>query len=110
MIGVVLVLASLLSVGGQLCQKQATRPLTAGGRRRHLMLWLGLALICMGAAMVLWLLVLQTLPVGIAYPMLSLNFVWVTLAAGKSGMNRFRPPLVGRRIDYQRHYHSGSAA
>lgn len=107
MIGVVLVLASLLSVGGQLCQKQATRPLTAGGRRRHLMLWLGLALICMGAAMVLWLLVLQTLPVGIAYPMLSLNFVWVTLAAGKSGMNRFRPPLVGRRIDYQRHYHSG---
>ncbi|EJS1836329.1 4-amino-4-deoxy-L-arabinose-phosphoundecaprenol flippase subunit ArnE [Salmonella enterica] len=37
----------------------------------------------MGAAMVLWLLVLQTLPVGIAYPMLSLNFVWVTLAAWK---------------------------
>ncbi|HCM3554290.1 TPA: 4-amino-4-deoxy-L-arabinose-phospho-UDP flippase, partial [Salmonella enterica subsp. enterica serovar Minnesota] len=33
MIGVVLVLASLLSVGGQLCQKQATRPLTTGGRR-----------------------------------------------------------------------------
>ncbi|EDW1220241.1 EamA family transporter, partial [Salmonella enterica] len=28
-------------------------------------------------------LVLQTLPVGIAYPMLSLNFVWVTLAAWK---------------------------
>ncbi|EAW8140406.1 4-amino-4-deoxy-L-arabinose-phospho-UDP flippase, partial [Salmonella enterica subsp. enterica serovar Newport] len=27
MIGVILVLASLLSVGGQLCQKQATRPL-----------------------------------------------------------------------------------
>ncbi|MCQ7043976.1 4-amino-4-deoxy-L-arabinose-phospho-UDP flippase, partial [Escherichia coli] len=26
MIGIVLVLASLLSVGGQLCQKQATRP------------------------------------------------------------------------------------
>jgi len=25
--------------------------------------------------------VLQRLPVGIAYPMLSLNFVWVTLAA-----------------------------
>ncbi len=29
------------------------------------------------------LMVLQTLPVGIAYPMLSLNFVWVTLAAWK---------------------------
>lgn len=43
MIGIVLVLASLLSVGGQLCQKQATRPLTTGGRRRHLMLWLARA-------------------------------------------------------------------
>lgn len=83
MIGVALVLTSLLSVSAQLCQKQATRPSAAGGRSRHLILWLGLALICMGAAMVLWLLVLQTLPVGIAYPMLSLNFVWITLAAWK---------------------------
>lgn len=83
MIGIALVFASLLSVGGQLCQKQATRPLAAAIRRRHLILWLGLALVCMGVAMVLWLLVLQTLPVGIAYPMLSLNFVWVTLAAWK---------------------------
>lgn len=31
--------------------------------------------------MLVWLVVLQRLPVGIAYPMLSLNFVWVTLAA-----------------------------
>jgi len=31
--------------------------------------------------MLVWLVVLQHLPVGIAYPMLSLNFVWVTLAA-----------------------------
>lgn len=44
---------------------------------------LGLALACLGLAMVLWLLVLQNVPVGIAYPMLSLNFVWVTLAAVK---------------------------
>ena len=43
----------------------------------------GLALACLGLAMVLWLLVLQNVPVGIAYPMLSLNFVWVTLAAVK---------------------------
>jgi hypothetical protein len=35
-----------------------------------------------------WLLVLQSVPVGIAYPMLSLNFVWVTLAAWGSGVNR----------------------
>ncbi|VED34705.1 4-amino-4-deoxy-L-arabinose-phosphoundecaprenol flippase subunit ArnF [Escherichia coli] len=47
------------------------------------MQWLGLALACLGLAMVLWLLVLQNVPVGIAYPMLSLNFVWVTLAAVK---------------------------
>ena len=40
-----------------------------------------LALLALGAGMVLWLLVLQRIPVGIAYPMLSLNFVWVTLAA-----------------------------
>ncbi|ABX20524.1 hypothetical protein SARI_00598 [Salmonella enterica subsp. arizonae serovar 62:z4,z23:-] len=45
-------LARLFSVGSQLCQKHATRPLTASGRR-HLMLWLGLVLICMGAAIVL---------------------------------------------------------
>lgn len=31
--------------------------------------------------MLLWLSVLQSIPVSIAYPMLSLNFVWVTLAA-----------------------------
>ena len=61
-----LILASLLSCAGQLCQKQATRPSRSGRRGRHILLWLG---------------VLQAIPVGIAYPMLSLNFVWVTLAA-----------------------------
>jgi len=76
-----LVLASLLSCAGQLCQKQATRPAQAGRRGSHQSLWLGLALITLGAGMALWLLVLQRIPVGVAYPMLSLNFVWVTLAA-----------------------------
>ncbi|WP_312069912.1 4-amino-4-deoxy-L-arabinose-phosphoundecaprenol flippase subunit ArnE [Lelliottia nimipressuralis] len=74
-------LASLLSCAGQLCQKQATRPAKDGGRGRHIVFWLGLALLALGVGMVLWLMVLQRLPVGIAYPMLSLNFVWVTLAA-----------------------------
>ncbi|EOT8832465.1 4-amino-4-deoxy-L-arabinose-phosphoundecaprenol flippase subunit ArnE [Escherichia fergusonii] len=83
MIWLVLILASLLSVTGQLCQKQATRPVAINKRSQHIALWLGLALVCLGLAMVLWLLVLQTVPVGIAYPMLSLNFVWVTLAATK---------------------------
>lgn len=76
-----LALASLLSCVGQLCQKQATRPSTSGHRGRHVGLWLGLALASLGAGMALWLLVLQRIPVGVAYPMLSLNFVWVTLAA-----------------------------
>ncbi len=43
-------------------------------------LWLGMALLCLGCGMLLWLSVLQSIPVSIAYPMLSLNFVWVTLA------------------------------
>ncbi|WP_312689818.1 4-amino-4-deoxy-L-arabinose-phosphoundecaprenol flippase subunit ArnE [Kosakonia sp.] len=76
-----LALASLLSCVGQLCQKQATRPGKAGERGRHIGLWLGLALVALGAGMALWLLVLQRIPVGVAYPMLSLNFIWVTLAA-----------------------------
>lgn len=83
MIWLVLVLASLLSVAGQLCQKQATRPVSARVRGRHIALWLALAMMCLGLAMVLWLLVVQNIPVGIAYPMLSLNFVWVTLSAWK---------------------------
>ncbi|HEY2454394.1 MAG TPA: 4-amino-4-deoxy-L-arabinose-phosphoundecaprenol flippase subunit ArnE [Scandinavium sp.] len=76
-----LLLASLLSCAGQLCQKQATRPAKSGLRGQHIVLWLGLALLALGGGMALWLVVLQRLPVGIAYPMLSLNFVWVTLAA-----------------------------
>jgi hypothetical protein len=40
--------------------------------------------------MLLWLSVLQSIPVSIAYPMLSLNFVWVTLAAWGSGASRSR--------------------
>lgn len=76
-----LALASLLSCAGQLCQKQATRPVPRVRRNKHLGLWLGLALMSLGAGMALWLLVLQRIPVGVAYPMLSLNFVWVTLAA-----------------------------
>jgi len=76
-----LLLASLLSCAGQLCQKQATYASPSGRRGRHIVLWLGLALLALGSGMALWLVVLQRLPVGIAYPMLSLNFVWVTLAA-----------------------------
>jgi len=76
-----LVSASLLGCAGQLCQKQATCPPRTGGRGRHLFIWQGLALLSLSGGMLLWLRVLQTIPVSIAYPMLSLNVVWVTLAA-----------------------------
>ncbi|EPS2707281.1 4-amino-4-deoxy-L-arabinose-phosphoundecaprenol flippase subunit ArnE [Cronobacter turicensis] len=76
-----LILASLLSCAGQLCQKQATRPAKTGRRGAHIALWLGLALLALGSGMLVWLVVLQRLPVSVAYPMLSLNFIWVTLAA-----------------------------
>ncbi|MFY3739559.1 hypothetical protein ACOS9E_26490, partial [Escherichia coli] len=46
------------------CQKQATR--ASGGQQ--VALWLGLALLMLGGGMVAWLVVLQHLPVGVAYP------------------------------------------
>lgn len=92
MIWLTLVFASLLSVCGQLCQKQATRPVPTHARTRYIAQWIGLALACLGLAMLLWLAVLQNIPVGIAYPMLSLNFVWVTLAAWKI----WREPVTTR--------------
>lgn len=76
-----LLLSSLLSCLGQLCQKQAASARPGCPRHQHLLLWLGLAILCLGVAMLLWLLVLRALPVGIAYPMLSMNFIWITLAA-----------------------------
>lgn len=76
-------LACLLTCGGQLCQKQAARGwrLPAAVRRRYLLRWLTLALALLAAGMAVWLAVLQRLPLSQAYPMLSLNFVLVTLAS-----------------------------
>ncbi len=73
-----IVLVSLLSCAAQLCQKQAAL-MAAGGRR--MALWVALSLLLLGAAMLLWLLVLRSVPVSQAYPMLSLNFVLVAAAA-----------------------------
>jgi len=78
-------LASLLTSAGQLCQKQAA---TAWGRLAGRSERVGVTvrwvlaaalLLCLG--MVAWLAVLRVLPVSQAYPMLSLNFVFVVLAA-----------------------------
>lgn len=72
-----IILASLFSCAGQLCQKQAAQ----GEGRRHLLIWLGLSVVMLGLGMLVWLWVLQNVEVSIAYPMLSLNFIFITLAA-----------------------------
>lgn len=72
--------ASLLSCAGQLCQKQAAHHGLLKGKW-HLLFWLGLSVLLLGCAMLVWLMVLQHVPVGVAYPMLSLNFIFVVLAA-----------------------------
>lgn len=78
---VLIVIASLLSCASQLCQKQATRHAGVRWRTGHLLRWLALSLLLLGMAMLVWLRVLQQTPVSVAYPMLSLNFILVTLAA-----------------------------
>lgn len=92
MIWIALVLASLLSVCGQLCQSR--RPARSPFVRENATLRNGLGLLWQASAltMLLWLAVLQNIPVGIAYPMLSLNFVWVTLAAWRI----WREPVTTR--------------
>lgn len=73
---------NILTCAGQLAQKQAASGEPGHrSRRRHVLVWLGISLLCLGSAMLLWLSVLQRVPVGVAYPMLSLNFILVTLAA-----------------------------
>lgn len=81
MIAILLILfATLFTCAGQLCQKQAAS--TAPYIHRHkIVLWLVLGVSLLGCGMLVWLRVLQTTPVNVAYPMLSLNFVWITLAA-----------------------------
>lgn len=70
-------LTSLLTCAGQLCQKQAARQIN----RARLTGWLVASLALLALGMVVWLLVLQRLPVSLAYPMLSINFILVALAA-----------------------------
>ena len=57
-------LGNALPIGWQL----ATNPYIFGG------------LSCYVISVVVWIMALSRVPVSIAYPMLSLNFVWVTLA------------------------------
>ncbi|UDG79939.1 4-amino-4-deoxy-L-arabinose-phosphoundecaprenol flippase subunit ArnE [Candidatus Steffania adelgidicola] len=75
-------LASLLSCAGQLCQKHAATlpPSPSCGKLGHRLHWMGISFLPMGIAMLLWLWILQQVPVGIAYSMFSLNFVLITLS------------------------------
>ncbi|MGL9723216.1 4-amino-4-deoxy-L-arabinose-phosphoundecaprenol flippase subunit ArnE [Sodalis sp. (in: enterobacteria)] len=81
MIYLLIFLVSLLSCAGQLCQKHAASAVPGAVRLRHRVRWLATSLLLLGVAMLVWLWVLQRVPVGIAYPMFSLNFVLMTLAA-----------------------------
>ncbi|MBW7984092.1 undecaprenyl phosphate-alpha-L-ara4N flippase subunit ArnE [Enterobacillus tribolii] len=79
-----LLMVSLLTCGGQLCQKQAVecwRIRPASRRLPSALRWLFAACCALGIAILLWLAVLQRMPLGVAYPMLSINFVLVTLSA-----------------------------
>lgn len=77
MMWLLIVLVSLLSCAAQLCQKQAAH----SDQRRLLLRWLALSVLLLGIGMLIWLVVLQRVPVSVAYPMLSINFVLVALAA-----------------------------
>lgn len=79
---VLLLTACLLTCLGQIAQKLAVEQWRTGfpGIARALTnAWLWLALLCLGLGLLVWLLVLQRLEVSIAYPMLSLNFILITL-------------------------------
>lgn len=81
---ILVILVSLLTCAGQLCQKQAALvwQQAAVDRRLNLTLrWLAVAVLLLGLGLLVWLSVLQRLSLSLAYPMLSLNFVLVTLAA-----------------------------
>lgn len=84
MIALLLASVCLLTCLGQISQKLAVE--SWRGREldwltQLLSPWLLLAVACLGSGLLLWLLLLQRLDVGLAYPMLSLNFVLVTFAA-----------------------------
>lgn len=84
MISLSILAVNLLTCLGQICQKQAVETWHGkqlGYLEKLCTPWLMLGLLAMGASMLLWLLVLRTLPLHIAYPMLSLNYVLVALAS-----------------------------
>ncbi|MDI2590259.1 4-amino-4-deoxy-L-arabinose-phosphoundecaprenol flippase subunit ArnE [Pseudomonas sp. 681] len=81
---ILLLVACLLTCLGQVAQKYAVeswRGEDSSWAEKLRSPWLWLALLSLGFGLLVWLLVLQRLEVGVAYPMLSLNFVLITLVA-----------------------------
>ena len=79
-----IVVVCLLTCVGQLCQKKAVQNWegkTFGWKTKLCDRWLWTAVISLGLGMLVWLIVLRFVPLNIAYPMLSLNFVLVTIAS-----------------------------
>ena len=79
---VVLALSILLTSVAQVMQKhlanqQSSSPATSLLQRP--LFWVSLT--CLGIALLLWLVVLNAMPVGQAYPMLSLSYIIVMLLA-----------------------------
>ncbi|HGJ5875379.1 MAG TPA: 4-amino-4-deoxy-L-arabinose-phosphoundecaprenol flippase subunit ArnE [Arsenophonus sp.] len=76
-----LIFVSLLICFGQVCQKQVVIYWQSSLPQKNSLAikWLLFAIILLALAMLFWLKLLQLLPLSIAYPMLSINFVIVTL-------------------------------
>ena len=84
MTGFLLVLVvSILTCAGQLCQKKAAQVGQAqvSGNLGPILRWMFTAVFFMGCGLLLWLRVLQLLPLSMAYPMRSMNFVLITFSA-----------------------------
>lgn len=76
---ILLLLTVISSTLSQLCQKQAS--LIAAATPWQLSFWLLLAGCGWVVAFILWVTVLRNTPLALAYPLLSLNLVLVTVAA-----------------------------
>ncbi|KPB71372.1 4-amino-4-deoxy-L-arabinose-phosphoundecaprenol flippase subunit ArnE [Pseudomonas cannabina] len=70
----------LLTCLGQIAQKYTVERWTSAGVLVALRsAWLWLAVTCLALGLLSWLMVLQQMDVGIAYPLLGINFVLITL-------------------------------
>ncbi|AFP85121.1 DMT family transporter [secondary endosymbiont of Ctenarytaina eucalypti] len=80
MIYLLIFVVVLLSCAGQLCQKYAANMMPGAGTLGARLRWIATSFLLLAGAFVAWLWVLQRAPIGIVYPILSINFLLVTLA------------------------------